>query len=385
MPTPSRTRSAVIFQVFGLLALVCMVSCRRSDTGGEVNGKTATTGQAVYVVLEGPWAIAPDPDSSNGGLLAIAPNLPDHGPFYVKANHGFIVLPGEYTFSISNAPSPGADQYKPLQATVSAQTLKAVQKTVGFKRYAIHLPKPDVRGESTNEPSRVDPTGQLPVSTGEVGYTAEVSFQYSLANLQSIGFKGASDPMALGIGGTPLSLPLDQAVTTGMPNVIRIGSEPSADDTDNCSTHSKEAFHTLVGLFGLKYTIDFPNYTQGCQACDPQAANPLPTCPSANVLLDMDAVQAFVRKTGPSKERDTTLREIEEIRSLILGKGERHEGRRQLFAKVADVDAYIISLKDSASRLEGYENAFAKAGDIYKIFSLPGKDCKSPALSLTVQ
>jgi hypothetical protein len=104
-----------------------------------------------------------------------------------------------------------------------------------------------------------------------------------------------------------------------------------------------------------------------------------------NLVQDLNIIKAFVKANAPSTERTEALSNVEEIRGFILGKGDKHDIQKQLMATVAKLEAYVMSLKSSPHKPEGYEDASKKVQTIYQLFNLPAKDCKSPVVSLSVQ
>jgi len=382
---------------FGRRCLECLlltvsflaVGCKSSDNEGKPSTEgRGVAGEAVYVILEGPWAIAPDPDPKNkDGILAIAPNVVDHGLLYVQSYTGFALLPGEYQFQIPNIASAGTKSFSGLNETVPASSLLAAENNTGFKRYAVHFPKPNGVGAASGTYARVDESGNLPVdpaSINEASYTTQISLEYSVANWQTISVTGSTDPIPTALPGISVPLSITQAATVGAPHMIRVGTEPSQDELGSCSNQSKGAFHALVGLFQLKKTIDFRTYDKGCWACDPQGASPKP-CPSIQVVQDLKNVGDLVKTAKMSRARQEAERAIQEAENLVSQKSARTGTQRDLLQKVAGIRGYLEELKSKDADFAGkYEVAAQKVNDIVSITSLPAKDCKSPLLNLSV-
>jgi len=232
-------------------------------------------------------------------------------------------------------------------------------------------------------PSRVDENGNFPVdptTIQEKNYTAEVSLEYAIVNLNNVQLSGQPDPIPIGVGSIATKLPLPPvtaSIKMGSVPLIRIGTEPSADDLGTCSTQSKMAFHELVRLLNLKKTIDFPVYTAGCQQCDPQGPSPT-TCPSNAALPGLESVKALIKTFPPSGEKQTVLGDIDNIEALISGKARTRGDQKDILMKLAEVQGYLRSVKPQDPLLGELDESVL-------IFSTPTRDCKTPLLRLTTQ
>jgi hypothetical protein len=374
-----------------VLILACPgVGCKSNGSKVAARSDTSASGTLeVHVVLEGPWAIAVDTDAGNsGGFVAIAPSISDHGLLYVQSYDGLSLLPGEYTLKIPNVPIPGTQTYTVLNEKVSKATFDAVKNDKAFRKYALHLPKPNGISEGAGAYARVDENGQLPVDSSitEVPYTTEISFDYNVpSGWKTLSVSGQTDPLPIGLPGVAVPLNINSGATVNGPRTFRVGTQPANDDLGTCSNQSKGAFHRLVGLFQLKKTIDFRNYENGCHDCDPQGLNPGP-CRSTKVVQDLDVVAGLISKAKGSTSKERALNAIKAAKGIISSKQGGNATQRDLLEMVGSIKGYLADLKSKDEHfLEEYQAAAGKIDEIFEIMNLPARDCKSPLLSLTLQ
>jgi hypothetical protein len=216
--------------------------------------------EKAFVLFEGPWAFALDPQNANQ-IVAIAPKTKMHRDLYVKASNEKALAPGIYELLLPTHTGTAAATTDPDIAQVKVDPQK-LQRALDSKsvRYVIRLPKPEEYRVASRSKSRVDAKYPPDAST-EKDYASAVSLRYNVASLDGFSFSGTPDTGNFG------TLPL--RVETP---IIRFAIDPTQDDdpNDKCDTHSRESFSDLVSLLGLTLYVDFPDNPDYCHAKDPQ-------------------------------------------------------------------------------------------------------------------
>ena len=246
------------------LATLLLVACNQSQpptaapAGPESKAAApAATAKDLYVVFDGPWAIAADPKDANK-IVLLAPKTKHHHDLYVTASNHSALASGIYDLSIPSSTGPGAGTYDPaiLRAKIDPQN---VQHALDSKssRYAIRLPKPEAYLPALRHRSRVGST-YPPDASGEMEYATAVSLRYSVTSLSGLSLSGTPDTGTF----SPLLLQVDTPA-------IRLVLEPTEDD-DVCNIHSRQAFHDLVQLVGLTLYVDYADNPGDCHGKDPQ-------------------------------------------------------------------------------------------------------------------
>jgi hypothetical protein len=236
------------------LSLAGLVACAPS--------KPAATSDKVFVIFEGPWAFVDDPKDANR-VLALAPRSKIHNDLYVAASNDSVLAAGIYDLSVpAHGPAfSGQPDATFAQAKIDTQSLQhALDDKSG--RYVIRLPKPEAYVAAKRFVSRVG-TKYPPDAATEQNYAVFVALRYTVGSLNGFSLAGTPDSGAF----NPLLLQLDT------PN-IRFAIEPGLPDdlTDQCHTHSRNAFHDTVKFLGLTLYVDFPNDPASCHGSDPQGA-----------------------------------------------------------------------------------------------------------------
>jgi hypothetical protein len=247
-----------------VLATLFLAACNQSQppaTPTATESKAAATATAtskdVYIIFEGPWAIAPDPKDANSVLL-LAPRTAHHRDLYVTASNNATLATGIYDLSFPGHVTPGAGTSDPaiLRAKIDPQNAQhALDSTAA--RYAIRLPVPDAFLPSHRHRSRAGTTYPPDVST-EQDYATALSLRYSVGSLSGFSLSGTPDTGTF----NPLLLQVDIPA-------IRFVVEPTEGD-DGCNLHSRQAFHDLVQLVGLTLYVDYPENPSSCHDTDPQ-------------------------------------------------------------------------------------------------------------------
>jgi hypothetical protein len=246
--------SAVLATLFLLIA--CNQSQPPAAAPAALESKAAAT-KDVYVVFEGPWAIAPDPKDANSVLL-LAPKTKSHRDLYVAASNHLTLASGTYDLSVPGRAGTGAGTYDPsfLRAKIDPQNVqRALDNKLG--RYAIRLPKPEAYVPVSRFRSRAGST-YPPDANSETEYATGASLRYSVGSLSGFSLSGTPDTGTF----NPLLLQVDTPM-------IHFMIEPTQDD-DVCNTHSRQTFHDLVQLVGLTLYVDFADNPSNCHDKDPQ-------------------------------------------------------------------------------------------------------------------
>jgi hypothetical protein len=255
--------------VSAFLATLFLIACQQSQqpaTPAATQSAAAST-EKVFVVFEGPWAIAPDPKDANR-VLALAPKTKLHRELYVAASNESILAAGTYDLSV---PTQGPATSAALDPSFAQTKIdaKSLQHALDDKsgRYVIRLPKPEAYVAAKRSRSRVSASYPPDAST-EQNYAAYVSFRYSVSSLNGFSLAGKPDTGAF----NPLLLQVETPT-------IRFAIEPAVvdDPKDFCHTHSREAFRDTVKFLGLTLYVDFPGDSADCHKADPQ----LPRSPTA--------------------------------------------------------------------------------------------------------
>jgi hypothetical protein len=237
-----------------VVAALFLIACQQAQ---PPTPEPKPAAKDVYVVFEGPWAIAPDPKDPNSVLL-LAPKTKSHRDLYVAASNYSTLASGTYDLALPGKTAPGAGTYDPsfLRAKIDPQNAQRVLDNKAG-RYAIRLPKPEAYVPASRFRSRAGSTYPPEAST-EMEYATGASLRYSVASLSGFSLSGAPDMGTF----NPLLLQVDTPV-------IRFVIEPTMAD-DVCYTHSRQSFHDLVQLVGLTLYVDFPDNPSDCHSKDPQ-------------------------------------------------------------------------------------------------------------------
>ncbi len=247
-----------------VLATLSLVACNQSQppTAAPASPESKATATAaptkeVYVIFEGPWAIAGDPKDANN-ILLLAPKTKHHRDLYVTASNHSTLASGTYDLSFPGHVGPGAGAFDPaiLRAKIDPKDAQHVLDSKAV-RYAIRLPRPDAYLPSHRHRARAGSTYPPDVST-EKEYATAVSLRYSVSSLSGFSLSGTPDTGTF----NPLLLQVDTPA-------IRFVIEPTEGD-DGCNTHSRQAFHDLVQLVGLTLYVDYPENPSTCHDKDPQ-------------------------------------------------------------------------------------------------------------------
>jgi len=238
-----------------VVAALFLIACQQAQ---PPTPEPKPAAKDVYVIFEGPWAIAPDPKDANSVLL-LAPKTKGHRDLYVEASNHSTLAAGTYDLSLPGKTGPGAGTYDPsfLRVKIDAQNAQRVLDNKSAARYAIRLPKPEAYVPASRYRSRAGSTYPPEAST-EMEYATGASLRYSVASLSGFSLSGAPDTGTF----NPLLLQVDTPV-------IRFVMEPTMAD-DVCYTHSRQSFHDLVQLVGLTLYVDFPDNPSDCHNKDPQ-------------------------------------------------------------------------------------------------------------------
>lgn len=254
------------------LAALVLVACERSNPAASATAEppqtkaasSAASAEKVFLVFDGPWAFAPDPKDANM-VLAIAPKTKSHNGLQVSASNKATLPAGIYDLSVPvhSTPTAGAPDATFVQAQVDT---KSLNHAIGAKseRYVVRLPKPEAYVAAMRYRSRVGASYPPDPST-EKEYVTSASLRYSVSSLTGFSLAGTPD------SGTfkPLLLQVDTPTITFLIDPA-IGDIP----LDNCSTHSRQAFHDLTKLVNVTLYVDFPESPSGCHDKDPQKPHP---------------------------------------------------------------------------------------------------------------
>jgi hypothetical protein len=263
-----------------VLASLFLIACNQSQPPAPApapEAKAAPT-KDVYVIFEGPWAIAPDPKDANN-ILLLAPKTKHHRDLYVTASNYSPLAAGIYDLSFPGhgGPGPGTSDPAILRAKIDPQNAQRVLDSKGV-RYAVRLPRPEAYLPAHRHRSRAG-SSYPPDASTEMDYATALSLRYSVGTLSGFSLAGTPDTGTF----NPLLLQVDTPT-------IRFAIEPNEDD-DGCNTHSRQAFHDLVQLVGLTLYVDFPENPSNCHDKDPQVPRGSKHASSAS---PMDRVSALL-------------------------------------------------------------------------------------------
>jgi hypothetical protein len=276
----TRPMVALASAVAAALILI-LIACQQSQAPTPApSSEPKAAAKDVYVVFEGPWAIAPDPKDANSVLL-LAPKTKSHRDLYVAASNHSTLASGTYDLSLPGKAGPGVGTYDPsfLRAKIDAQNAQRVLDNKSSARYAIRLPKPEAYVPASRYRSRAGSTYPPEAST-EMEYATSASLRYSVASLSGFSLSGAPDTGSF----NPLLLQVDTPV-------IRFVIEPTMTD-DVCNTHSRQSFHDLAQLVGLTLYVDFPDNPSDCHNKDPQV--PRPGKAHTNLVSPVERITALL-------------------------------------------------------------------------------------------
>src|SRR3974390_2363169 len=193
-----------------VLLTLLMVACQQSQPTSPATSASSVpqaaqvaAAEKVFVVFEGPWALAPDPKDASK-ILAIAPKTKSHRDLYVAASKRVSLAAGVFDLSVPVSGGTGAPSIDPdiLQAKTTAADLQRVLDSKSV-RYVIRLPKPEAYLAATKFRSRTGPA--YPAAASEKEYVSAVSLRYSVSALNGFSLSGAPDsgsfnPQLLEIG-----------------------------------------------------------------------------------------------------------------------------------------------------------------------------------------
>ena len=262
MRNKSHFIDGMVAAVCTLLAILFLIACQQSQqpAASSAPSETKPATSDIFVVFEGPWAIAPDPKDANS-VLAIAPKTKSHRLLAVVPANTELDA-GVYDVSVPGQPSSSKPELDKgiLHVTFDPQ---AVQRALDRRgdRYAIRLPRPEAYVAETRYPSRVGPTYPPEAST-EQNYATAVALRYSVSSKTGFQLAGTPD-----VGGA--FKPLLFELSTGTMRFTIDPLEVHLHDED-CHAHARTAFHDMTTLVGLALYIDFPESPADCHKTDPQ-------------------------------------------------------------------------------------------------------------------
>ncbi len=266
-PFPIRAITLSILLFSALSFLAC------EQTRQTAPGPAAPPPEKVFVIFEGPWAVAPDPKDA-GKILLIAPKTKIHRDLYVAASNGTTLSAGVYDLSVPVSGTPGTPTTAPdmAQAKTTAADLQRVLESKSV-RYVIRLPKPEAYLSASRFRSRVGPTYPPDPST-EKDYVTSVSLRYSVTSLNGFSLSGTPDsgsfnPQLLQVETPTISFNIDPA--------------EYVDPSEKCHVHSRESFRDLSRLLKLTLYIDFPDSPSSCHDTDPQKSKTAQNVPASQL------------------------------------------------------------------------------------------------------
>jgi len=284
------------------LASIVLVACEQSKQAAPASGASApaaaatsaATTEKVFVVFDGPWALATDPKDPNM-VLAIAPKTKTHRDLQVSASNKATLAAGTYDLSVPahSALTAGTPDATFVQVPIDA---KSLDRALGAKaeRYVIRLPKPEAYTAAMRHRSRVG-ISYPPDPSTEKDYVTSASLRYSVSSLAGFSLAGTPDSGVF----NPLLLQVDTPTITFLIDPA-IGDLP----LDNCLTHSREAFRDLTKLLNITVYVDFPESSGGCHDKDPQKSRATkadaarPTLERLGVLLEGNLTDAPMASAG---------------------------------------------------------------------------------------
>ncbi len=300
MKNPCYFPNMLVALASSVLATLLLVACNQSQP--PTAAPTATESRAaatkdVYVVFEGPWAIAPDPKDANS-ILLLAPKTKSHRDLYVSASNHSTLVSGTYHLSFPGSMGPGAGTYDPsfLRVKIDPQNVQRVLDNKLSNRYAIRLPKPEAYLPVSRYRSRAGSTYPPDAST-EMEYASGASLRYSVSSLSGFSLSGNPDTGSF----NPLLLQVDTPF-------IHFMIEPTQDD-DICNTHSRQTFHDLVQLVGAPLYVDFGDNPADCHGKDPQVTRGGKT--HASLASPMERMAALLTgNLADVQAADTVARQV---------------------------------------------------------------------------
>jgi hypothetical protein len=243
------------------LVSIILAGCEQSQpTLGTQAAAAAPTNEKVFVVFDGPWAFAIDPKDPNT-VLAIAPKTKNHHDLQVSASNKATLAAGTYDLSLPAHSAVTASTPDPtfVQVPIDAKSLDHALSAKS-ERYVIRLPKPEAYAAAMRHRSRVG-ANYPPDPSTEKDYVTSASLRYSVSSLAGFSLAGTPDSGTF----NPLLLQVDTPTITFLIHPA-IGDLP----TDNCSSHSREAFGELTKLLNITLYVDFPESASTCHDKDPQ-------------------------------------------------------------------------------------------------------------------
>ena len=247
-----------------VLLTLLMLACQQSQPTSPATSASSVpqaaqvaAAEKVFVVFEGPWALAPDPKDASK-ILAIAPKTKSHRDLYVAASKRVSLAAGVFDLSVPVSGGTGAPSIDPdiLQAKTTAADLQRVLDSKSV-RYVIRLPKPEAYLAATKFRSRTGPA--YPAAASEKEYVSAVSLRYSVSALNGFSLSGTPDSGSFN----------PQLLEIGSPAIVSFNIDALPED-EPCHGHSREAFRDLTGLLKLTLFVDFPDSPATCRDTDPQ-------------------------------------------------------------------------------------------------------------------
>jgi len=243
------------------LLIMCLAGCAEK----EKPASAPPPSEHVWVVFEGPWGYAPDPNDPNS-IIAIAPATPDHHDLYVQASYSQQMKPGHYELAMPprTVAPPGtiiSDIFQtPIDPKVVNNVFNNVLSDPSLHRYAVRLPKPESYTPYTRYPSSIG-SAPHPAANGIAArpWATGVALQYTVGSLSTFKVTGTPDTGIF----PDFTLQLDA-------HQISFVITPLHDDdpTDLCYIHDRVAFHNLTTLLGVTLFVDFQGSPPTCPAVD---------------------------------------------------------------------------------------------------------------------
>jgi len=244
-----------------ILAVSIMAGCNQTQPPQPTATAPPKPSEKLFVIFEGPWGFAPDPNDPNS-VLAMTPSTNYHNKLFVKASYNKEMEAGVYDLALPARTAPPTSTVDPdiVRAKIDPNDVKRV---LGDKlhRYVIRLPKPEAYIPEDRYPSSVGPNPH-PLANGvqPKPWATGVSLQYSVGSLNTSQLAGTPD------SGTFPTFPLQ----VDTPQISFILEPLHYDPSDKCYPHEKHAFHDLTTLLGIMLYIDYPNSPPGCPDVGPQ-------------------------------------------------------------------------------------------------------------------
>src|SRR5215831_12739965 len=154
-PKPVSSPTIVPVSLFLMMFVACEQAKQAAPTPAAAPQPAAA--EKVFVVFEGPWALAPDPKDATK-VLAIAPKTKIHRDLYVTASNNAMLASGVYDLSVPVSGALGATTVDPNLAQAKTTTAD-IQRILNTKsdRYVIRLPKPEAYMAAKRVRSRLGP------------------------------------------------------------------------------------------------------------------------------------------------------------------------------------------------------------------------------------